>query len=105
MSYRWDYADLANTFNGAEDILGNNSVGGIAGGAKSGHTENDISSGEYLIATATNSSVNAYIKANNSGNVGGLFGMNADRSRLALNVYVMGKLEGETSSENTTTNE
>lgn len=100
MSYRWDYADLANTFNGAEDILGNNNVGGIAGGAKSGHTENDISSGEYLIATVTNSSVNAYIKANNSGNVGGLFGMNADRSRLALNVYVMGKLEGETSSDN-----
>ncbi len=101
MSYRWDYFNLATTFNGkTADIMGGNNVGGLIGYAVS--STSSVSGGETeylngaLLVNAT--SVNAHVQAGGYSNLGGLITV-ANGFGFINNSYFMGKLSGSINTD------
>lgn len=105
MSYRWDYADIANTFkitntsNKPADIVSSGYVGGIVGCSISEYVPvaSGITTGNYKAVVINVCSVNAYIMSNslNFGSLGGLIVNNGGES-IILDAYYLGKIEGRT---------
>ncbi len=90
MSYRWNYSNIETTFNGGlADVLAENYVGGIVGGANSSCT--NLVEGDNVILAISKSSVNGYLKSNNQ--VGGL-ACSVQNYTIAVNTYFMGELTG-----------
>ena len=105
MSYRWDYSqlnedysisDYSQVMNGTPDIAGENYISGLVGVGVSDVT-NVQDGGTYLAVSILNSSVNAYIQADNGtqrSNVAGLISSEAN-SGLILYAYFMGRMDGD----------
>lgn len=97
MSYKWSYANLKSNPNMVidgdlrEDILGDEYVGGIVGQAYS--TSDGATYNGVIIAY---SSVNAYLKAEEGNNIGGIVNnSNAiTTATIIFNAYFIGRLEG-----------
>lgn len=97
-SYRWDYSDINDTFDGkVADIIGVNNVGGLigftSGSSFNATIQGSISDGSTGRSTVVQySSVNANIQANNS--AGGIIGevLETEVRYFIINAYFMGYL-------------
>lgn len=92
MSYWWEYDKLSTTFNDKNpDIIGENFVGGVVGKL---NTNTELSYGSDINHFVLGySSVNAYIKGSETGNIGGLISIESGTAPIH-DSYFIGKLEG-----------
>ncbi len=100
MNYVWDYETISGFVADVEDIYATNNVGGIVGHAVSSNGtllvgNNNVNNRVVVIS----SSVNAFLKCGNYGNVGGILfsydeAVLSDGYSIIYNSYFVGKLSG-----------